>query len=114
VEGLMVYYRSLAFGCSAFYDTSSFNDDLLGLDHINVESDDNLYEYLVKDILAEVSRSAEYYTMQNGQDRIEKILICGGGSRLKGLDQRLADYTGYPVILADPLTNIVEGRGPGG
>lgn len=105
VEGLLVYYRSLAFGCSAFYETSGMNNTLSGLDEVEI-APDNQYDYLVKDILAEVSRSAEYYTMQYAYEKIEKILICGGGSRLRGLDQRLADYMGYVVEIANPLTDL--------
>lgn len=40
------------------------------------------------------------------------IILTGGGSLLKGLDQRLRDETNLPVNLADdPLTCVVRGTG---
>ncbi len=40
------------------------------------------------------------------------IMITGGGSLLKGLDQRIAEETKMPVMVAeDPLTTVVRGCG---
>jgi rod shape-determining protein MreB len=40
------------------------------------------------------------------------ILLCGGGSLLNGLDQRLQNDTGVPVHLADnPMECVAEGTG---
>jgi len=40
------------------------------------------------------------------------IVLCGGGSMLRGLDQRLRNETGLPVVLAeDPLSSVVLGTG---
>ena len=40
------------------------------------------------------------------------IVLTGGGSLLKNLDQVLSDATGLPVFLAEePLTCVVRGTG---
>jgi rod shape-determining protein MreB len=40
------------------------------------------------------------------------IVLSGGGSLLRGLDQRLRTETGLPVVLAeDPLSSVVLGTG---
>ncbi len=40
------------------------------------------------------------------------IVLSGGGSLLRGLDQRLRTETGLPVVLAeDPLASVVLGTG---
>ncbi len=40
------------------------------------------------------------------------IVLSGGGSMLRGLDQRLRNETGLPVVLAeDPLASVVLGTG---
>lgn len=40
------------------------------------------------------------------------IHLAGGGAMIKGLDKRLADKTGLPVIIAeDPLRAVVRGTG---
>ena len=46
-------------------------------------------------------------------DIMEKgIVITGGGALLHGLDQRLADETGMPIVVAkNPLFSVVLGSG---
>ena len=40
------------------------------------------------------------------------IVLSGGGALLRGLDQRLREETGLPVIPAeDPLASVVLGTG---
>jgi rod shape-determining protein MreB len=40
------------------------------------------------------------------------IILTGGGSLLKGLDERIRDETGMPVLIADePLASVVMGTG---
>ena len=42
----------------------------------------------------------------------EGLLLTGGGALLHGLDQRLSDETGIPVIVAEnPLHTVVQGSG---
>jgi rod shape-determining protein MreB len=43
---------------------------------------------------------------------VRGIVLAGGGSLLRGLDQKLRDEVGLPVQIADsPLTCVVEGAG---
>ena len=46
-------------------------------------------------------------------DIMEKgIVLAGGGALLRGLDQRLANETGMPIVIArDPLNAVVRGSG---
>jgi len=45
------------------------------------------------------------YLLAGKQD--EKILICGGGSQLKGLSDFLSERIGIPVEVGDPLINLL-------
>lgn len=100
-EQVLIYHRYLSFGCSAFFEGKNPDNNDEMIETINIKGDEQ-YNFLVRDIIAEVSRSIEYYTMQN-EDKIEKILICGGGSRLHGLDEAIAANVNYPVETADNL-----------
>jgi len=64
-------------------------------------------------LLAEIKRCFDYYDTQYKGKSVERILICGGGVRLKQLDRFLADKLSVPVDLADPFRQIhVPGKGP--
>ena len=40
------------------------------------------------------------------------MVLTGGGAMLRNLDQRLAQETGLPVLVAEnPLTSVVVGAG---
>lgn len=101
-DGVLVFNRYLSFGSSAFYQNQ--NSDIEG----QVEGGDNIQiipgqeDYLVRDIIAEVARSVEYYTMQNPLG-LGDIYLCGGGSRLQGLDKAIASGINCAVQVANPL-----------
>ena len=41
---------------------------------------------------------------------VERILVCGGGSRLDGLVERMSAGTRIPVVAGDPMANLRIGR----
>ncbi len=58
-----------------------------------------------KKVLDEVQKSFEYFgTLSNHQ--IERVLLCGGGSMIRGLDGFFADYLKVPVEVLDPMQGI--------
>ncbi len=58
----------------------------------------------------EVRGSLDYYLAQSGAERIERVVLSGGGSRLNGLLERLSAATRLPVELARPLTMLRLGK----
>ncbi len=108
-NNILVFYRSLAFGCSAFYQGMGLACED-NIDPISIDiSDNSQYDYLVRDVIAEVARSVEYYNMQNQEDEddpVQKIYLCGGGSRLKGIDTSLSLGIGCAVEIANPLAQL--------
>ena len=105
-DNILVFYRSLAFGISAFYEMNSsdggnFEDIQFG--------QGSQYDYLTRDIIDDVTRSVEYYNLQKNksEERIEKIWLCGSGARFKGLDASLAGGSGLEVEIADHLHELV-------
>ena len=61
----------------------------------------------------EVRSALERTPPELSADIMDKgIVLSGGGSMLRGLDQRLRNETGLPVVLAeDPLASVVLGTG---
>ncbi len=58
-----------------------------------------------KKVLDEVQKSFEYFgTLSNHQ--IERVLLCGGGSMIRGLDDFFAGYLKVPVEVMDPMQGI--------
>lgn len=110
-DNLLVFNRHLAFGCSAFYQGDDFDlrtgDD--GLDNVEI-TPGGQQDYLVRDIISEVARSAEYYHMQSPKP-LEKIILCGGGSRLQGLEQAIATGINYSVEIVNPFTRFIQPAG---
>ena len=69
----------------------------------------------VSDILAlEIQKTMDFYraTVEDGESAVGKILVSGGGSKLKGLVEFLSKRFDMPVELFDPFRKIkVDSRG---
>ncbi len=69
----------------------------------------------VSDILAlEIQKTMDFYraTVEEGESAVEKILVSGGGSKLKGLVDFLSRRFEVPVEMFDPFRKIkVDSRG---
>ena len=79
-------------------------------------TDDEIREALaepVSTIVEAVRMALERTPPELSADIMDKgIVLSGGGSMLRGLDQRLRNETGLPVVLAeDPLSSVVLGTG---
>lgn len=101
------YYRHLAFGCAPFMFGPSMDrqGSVSGLDQV-VLGDSEDHQYLLRDIISELTRSLEYYQMQS-EHEIKKLLLCGGGTNIQGLDRALSEAINISVINADTL-NMIE------
>ncbi len=109
-ENILVFYRSLAFGCAAFYAAMEMNSPNGNGSFEDIQfGQGSQYDYLTRDIIDDVTRSVEYYNLQKNKSeaRIEKILLCGSGARFKGLDENLAAGSGLEVEIADPLSDLI-------
>jgi len=60
----------------------------------------------VERLALEIHRSFDYYQAQFREGSPAKIFLCGGSSRLKGLDSFLSDTLGVPCFVDDPFKNI--------
>ncbi len=60
---------------------------------------------VLSDLIAEIRRSLEYYTSRF-QSQPDRLLLCGGTSKLQGLDKLLEAELGISTIVANPLQNV--------
>lgn len=67
-------------------------------------------EETIGDLARSIKRHLDYYHSRvahdDGFDNISRVLLCGGGSNLKGLPEKLSGMTDSDVRLADPLLNL--------
>lgn len=96
-RNMMYSMRSIAFGMSAIYQqlqiASNTGEDILD----KIDAVDPEKSYLFREILQETSRSIEYYLMQNDQEKIHRVILTGGGTRIKGLEKFLSMGLGLNV-----------------
>ncbi len=107
---------------SAFTLKEELRQDIKGRDLVEgvpkslAVTDEEIREALaepVTTIVEAVRMALERTPPELSADIMDKgIVLSGGGSMLKGLDQRLRNETGLPVVLAeDPLSSVVLGTG---
>ncbi len=69
-----------------------------------------IYE-VVGELLANIRNTLSYYASAKPTAPVARIQLAGGGGRMAGLPKALADVTGLPVGIADPLIGIGVGKG---
>jgi type IV pilus assembly protein PilM len=58
-----------------------------------------------KKVLEEIQKSFEYFGTLSG-NQVEKVLLCGGGSMIRGIDGYIADYLKIPVEIMNPMQGV--------
>lgn len=63
-------------------------------------------EQRVDEFVDEMRGSLDYYLAQSGSSQVRRLLISGGGSKLSGLRDRLADTLRIPVESSTPMRHL--------
>jgi type IV pilus assembly protein PilM len=61
---------------------------------------------VMKDLLAEVQRSLDFYLSQGVDRQVARVLLSGGGGRLGNLTGYFSHELKMPVDIFDPLAKI--------
>ncbi len=64
----------------------------------------NAMASIVEEFVAEVRRSIDYYRSKGGN--VDSLVLCGGGSKIKGLSTFLTNALGIHCEMYDPLKGI--------
>lgn len=67
-------------------------------------------EAVAGDLLNGIRNTIKYFANVRPQDPVVQILITGGGSRLTGFSESLAEMTRIPVFTADPFSSLTLPR----
>lgn len=57
-------------------------------------------------LAGDINSSLSYYQTQQKGAAVEKLFLCGRGSRIEGLARKLKDNLGLPVAIIQPLDGI--------
>lgn len=58
------------------------------------------------DLTTEIRRSLEFFRVQAGDANINRVILTGGGAKLRGLTAAIGDSLGFRVELGDPWLTI--------
>jgi len=59
-----------------------------------------------EDFAGELRKTLDFFTATSGADRVDEIVLAGGGSGVLNLDATLRDKFGIPVVIMDPFKNV--------
>ncbi|MGZ7040209.1 MAG: type IV pilus assembly protein PilM, partial [Thermoanaerobaculia bacterium] len=59
-----------------------------------------------EDFAGELRKTLDFFTATSGADRVDEIVLAGGGSGVLNLDAILRDKFGMPVTILDPFRRI--------
>jgi len=65
----------------------------------------------VRPLLGELRSSFAYVTSGEGQARVARLVLSGGGAGLPGLDEFLGAELNLEVVVADPTVRVRDARG---
>ena len=59
-----------------------------------------------EDFSGELRKTLDFFTATSGADRVDEIVLAGGGSGVLNLDATLRDKFGIPVTIMDPFKKV--------
>ncbi len=85
-------------------------EDLLNFDAKREQfSPSRVYDALrpvLVELTTEIRRSLEFFRVQSGDATISRMLVAGGGAKLRGLPEAIGDALGIKVELGDPWLSV--------
>ena len=67
---------------------------------------DSVIENVSVEIVNEITRSFGYFKTASGNEKIDKIMLSGGSSRIRNLDNFLQSHLDIPVEVINPFRKI--------
>ena len=61
-------------------------------------------------LVGEISRSLDFFTATSVESRIQRVMVCGGGSQMSGFVETFRERTGFEVEALDPLAKMIPSK----
>ena len=123
VNGLLLFTSSIYLSAQTFTDVISkgLNMTFKEAEKLKIEQGigsmikkDPLFTVLedsLNSLVDEIDRSIEFFIEKlQYANKLEQVILCGGGAGMKGLIPFLAKKLGYPTYLGNPWKNINLGK----
>jgi type IV pilus assembly protein PilM len=75
-------------------------------DGVSVEDVKPVLHAMTENVLLEIQKTFDFFKATASSDRIDRIVLSGGASRVDGFAQALEDRFGTPVEMFDPFRKI--------
>lgn len=66
----------------------------------------NVLDSVNAEVASEIARTVDYFKTSGANADLNRVLVCGGVAKAKGLLQQLSDRMQVPVEIADPFAEI--------
>jgi type IV pilus assembly protein PilM len=73
---------------------------------VNTEALATIVNAVNTEVVGEITRSIDYFKSTSMQENIDKISLCGGAAKMRGLLTLLGERLGVPVEFANPFNRI--------
>jgi type IV pilus assembly protein PilM len=122
VGGVPYFTSSIPFSSEGINDTiakglnlDSLEAEKVKIDHgIETSEENPIFEViksLLENLVQEIEKTIDFYgEISKDNSTVEKIILCGGGSNMKGLIPYMAKRLKKPIELGDPWVNLQMGN----
>jgi type IV pilus assembly protein PilM len=65
---------------------------------------------VTENVVGEICRSLDFFSATSAESEFSRILLCGGGSKVAGLEKRFRERTNVPVERLNPLARMLPNK----
>ncbi len=116
-QGQTVFWRDITFGGNQFTDAlqKSFSlsfeqaESLKKGEPVAGQTLDSIQPVLTgvcEDVAGELQKTLDFFQATSGADRVDSLVVSGGGSKVGSLEEVLKDKFGIPVEIMNPFRSI--------
>ena len=118
-RGISIFTRDVAFGGNQFneefqkrFNISYQEAEPLKLGgtiskEVSTEERNEIMEAVTRSLVGEAQRSLEFFSATSGEEKIDKIALCGGCAKLKDITVEIEDQIGIPAEVVNPFKRIM-------